>query len=503
MSTEIGNGSKLAIAIAGRSNVGKSSIIRALSGIESLDEVSPVASEDEMYPLTRAEIHPLGPVTIYDTDAHVPGDDRARAIKEGLYSVDVAVVVTDESGILDEERELTSLLLDRGIPCVMVFNKADIRRPSLADMEFCGSRGIRFVATSTEDGRGIERLKKSIMALAPEENMLDPVLARDLMGRGDFVVCVVSEDPVSPKGRLGLPKSQVIREILDVGGIAVIVKEGELYQTISGHKRRPALVVADSEPIKKVMDIIPRDVSLTTFPILFARHKGNLEQLVQGANAIDKLQDGDKVLIVEACPHHPKAEDLGNEMIPARIAGYTDRKIIFESKTGCGLPIDLSEYKLVVHCGACMQERADMLRRIRDCDRQQVPITNYGLAVAKVDGTLQRLIEPFFKDAAEERKELTGKINVYRGSNSQAMHLVVPAEIHPEKAVPFNLMYLFGDIEVTKKHIGFASLPFARGGQQKIRKFVEEHGYCFYKWPGRVLGADLGGLLDQDESNEE
>lgn len=498
MGAEALNGSRLAIAIAGRSNVGKSSIIRALSGVES-DNVSPVAQEDEMYPLTRAEIDPLGLVTIYDTDAHVPGDDRTRVIRDALYSVDVAVIVTDESGILAEERELTSLMLERGIPCVLVFNKADIRRPSLADMEFCGSRGIRFVATSTVDGRGIERLKKSIMALAPEENMLDPVLARDLMGKGDFVVCVVSEDPVLPKGRLGLPKSQVLREILDAGGIAVIVKEGELFQTISGHKRRPALVIADSQAVKKVLDIVPEDVSLTTFPILFARHKGNLEQLVQGANAIDTLQDGDRVLIVEACPHHPKAEDLGKEMIPSRIAGYTGHNIIFESKTGCGLPIDLTDYKLVVHCGACMADRADMLRRIRDCDRQHVPITNYGLAVAKVDGTLQRLIEPFFKDAVEEKKILTGKINVYRGSNSRAMHLVVPAEIHPEKAVPFNLMYLFGDIEVTKKHIGFSSLPFARGGQQKIRKFVEDQGFCFYKWPGRVLGADLGGLLDQEE----
>ncbi|WP_027721305.1 [FeFe] hydrogenase H-cluster maturation GTPase HydF [Maridesulfovibrio zosterae] len=498
MSAEVEKSPRLAIAIAGRSNVGKSSIIRALSGIES-DEISPVAHEDEMYPLTRTEIHPLGPVTIYDTDAHIPGDNRAKVIRDALYSVDVAVIVTDDSGIIDEERELTTLLLERGIPCVMVFNKADIRRPSLADMEFCGSRGIRFVATSTIDCRGIERLKKSIMALAPEENMLDPVLARDLMGKGDFVICVVSDDPVSPKGRLGLPKSQVLREILDAGGIAVIVKEEELFQTISGHKRRPALVIADSQAVKKVLDTVPDDISMTTFPILFARHKGNLEQLVQGANAIDNLRDGDRILIVEACPHHPKAEDLGKEMIPARIAGYTGRDIIFESKTGCGLPLDLSDYKLVVHCGACMADRADMLRRIRDCDRQQVPITNYGLAVAKVDGTLQRLIEPFFKNDTEEKQVRTGKINVYRGSNSRAMHLVVPAEIHPEKAVPFNLMYLFGDIEVTKQHIGFASLPFARGGQQKIRKFVEENGYCFYKWPGRVLGADLGGLLDHEE----
>ncbi len=502
MSPENDKSSRLAIAIAGRSNAGKSSIIRVLSGIGEDEDLSPVVTEDEMYPLTRTEIHPLGPVTIYDTDAHVPGDDKARLIKEALHSVDVAVVVTDEAGITDEERELTALLIERGIPCVIVFNKVDIRRPSLADMEFCGSRGLRFVATSTIDGRGIERLKKSIMALAPEDNLLDPVLAKDLIGKGDFVICVVSEDPVSPKGRLGLPKSQVLREILDVGGIAVIVKEGELFQTVSVQKRHPALVIADSQAVKKVLDIVPTDVPLTTFPILFARHKGNLEQLVQGANAIDNLKDGDKVLIVEACPHHPKAEDLGKEMIPARIAGYSGKKIFFESKTGCGLPLDLSSYQLVVHCGACMTERGDMLRRIRDCDRQQVPITNYGLAIAKVDGTLKRLIEPFFKDEVEEKKILTGKINVFRGSNSRAMHLVVPADIYPEKAVPFNLMYLFGDIDVTKKHIGFTSLPFARGGQQKIRKYVEKHGYCFYKWPGRVLGPDLGGMLEPEDKDD-
>ena len=498
MSSDIEKGSRLAIAIAGRSNAGKSSIIRALSGIEG-DEIIPVIEEDEMYPLTRTEIHPLGPVTIYDTDAHIPGDDKARLIKAALYSVDVAVVVTDESGITDEERAITTLLFERGIPCVMVFNKADIRRPSLADMEFCGSRGIRFVATSTVDRRGIERLKKSILALAPEENLLDPVLARDLIGKGDYVICAISDDSSSPKGRLGLPKSQVLREVLDVGGIAVLAKEGELFQTISGQKRRPALVIADWQAVKKVMDIIPEDVPLTTFPIIFARHKGNLEQLVHGANAIDLLEDGDRVLIVEACPHHPKAEDLGKEMIPARIADYSGKRITFESKTGCGLPLDLSNYRLVVHCGACMTDRADMLRRIRDCDRQQVPITNYGLAIAKVDGTLNRLIEPFFKEESADKNVATGKVNVFRGSNSKAMHLVVPDEIYPEKAVPFNLMYLFGDIDITKKSIGFSSLPFAKGGQQKIRKFVEKYGYCFYKWPGRVLGPDLGGMLEPDE----
>lgn len=496
-------GERLAIAIAGRGNVGKSSLIRALSGVQEL----PIESSnkpDDMYPLTRMELGSLGPVTVYDTDAHIPDDDESKAVRDALYSVDVAVIVTDEQGISPEERDITALLTERGVPCVMAFNKADIRRPSLADMEFCGSRGIRFVATSTVDGRGIDRLKKAILALAPEENMLDPVLARDLMGKGDFVVCVSSEDPVSPKGRLGLPKSQVLREILDVGGIAVIVKEGELYQTIAGQKRRPALVISDSQAVKKVFGIVPEDVPVTTFPILFARHKGNLEQLVRGANAIDELQDGDRVLIVEACPHHPTAEDLSKEMIPDRILGHTGKDIIFESKTGCGLPIDLEGYSLVVHCGACMTERADMLRRIRDCERQSVPITNYGLAVAKVEGVLKRLLQPFMRDVPEAKKpKPTGKVNVYRGSNSQAMYLVVPSEVYPEKVVPFNMMYLFGDVELTKEGIGFSSLPFARGGQQKIKKCVKEQGFCFYKWPGRVLGADLGQYFDLPEETAE
>ncbi|WP_034631850.1 [FeFe] hydrogenase H-cluster maturation GTPase HydF [Maridesulfovibrio bastinii] len=499
--SESSEGERLAIAIAGRGNVGKSSLIRSLSGIKEL----PLERENEkndMYPLTRMELGSLGPVTVYDTDAHAPDSDESKAVRNALYGVDVAVIVTDEQGITPEERDIISLLTERGVPCVMAFNKADIRRPSLADMEFCGSRGIRFVATSTVDGRGIDRLRKAVLALAPEENMLDPVLARDLMGKGDFVVCVVSEDPVSPKGRLGLPKSQVLREILDVGGIAVIVKESELYQTIAGQKRRPALVISDSQSVNKVFGLVPDEVPVTTFHILFARHKGNLEQLVRGANAIDDLKDGDKVLIVEACPHHPAAEDLSKEMIPDRIISRTGKKIIFESKTGCGLPLDLNSYSLVVHCGACMTERADMLRRIRDCERQNVPITNYGLAVAKVDGVLKRLLQPFMKDVPEINTRPTGMVNVYRGSNSQALYLVVPSEAYPEKIVPFNMMYLFGDVELTKDKIGFSSLPFARGGQQKIKKCVKENGFCFYKWPGRVLGADLGQFFDLPEEGE-
>lgn len=501
--SESTEGERLAIAIAGRGNVGKSTLIRSLSGVKESSEVQPSGKADDVYPLTKMELGSFGPVTVYDTDAHLPGSEEAKAVRNSLFAVDVAVIVTDEQGITTEERDLTALLTERGVPCVMAFNKADIRRPSLADMEFCGSRGIRFVATSTVDDRGIDRLRKAIVALAPEENMLDPVLARDLMSKGDFVVCVTSEDPVSPKGRLGLPKSQVLREILDVGGIAVIVKEGELYQTIAGQKRRPALVISDSQAINKVFGIVPEDVPVTTFPILYARHKGNLEQLVQGANAIDDLKDGDKVLIVEACPHHPAAEDLSKEMIPDRIIGRTGKNIIFESKTGCGLPLDLHSYSLVVHCGACMTERADMLRRIRDCERQNVPITNYGLAVAKVDGVLKRLLQPFMKDVPESNPNPSGKVNVYRGSNSQALYLVVPSNVYPEKIVPFNMMYLFGDVELTKDSIGFGSLPFARGGQQKIKKSVQENGFCFYKWPGRVLGSDLGQFFDLPESAED
>jgi len=223
----------------------------------------------------------------------------------------------------------------------------------------------------------------------------DPVLAGDLFNEGDWVVCVVPIDLAAPKGRLILPQVQVLREILDCDAVGVTVKEREIEETLSSMKRNPALVITDSQVVMSVAGDVPDDIPLTTFSTLFARYKGDLPSLVEGAKAIDSLQDGDTILMGEACSHHPVADDIGKVKIPRWIRQYSGKDINFVMYSGHDFPDDLSRFKLVIHCGACMLNRSEMLRRIKECQRSGVPVTNYGVAISKVQGVLDRVIRPF------------------------------------------------------------------------------------------------------------
>ncbi|MHC1791222.1 [FeFe] hydrogenase H-cluster maturation GTPase HydF [Solidesulfovibrio sp.] len=394
-------GVRLVITFVGRRNAGKSSLINAVTG-QDVAIVSDVAGTTTDPVAKPYELLPLGPVTLYDTagldDTGELGALRIAATKKVLWRTDIAVLVVDAAtGLGDPERQMIADIRKLDIPFLVVFNKTDLAAPAAADLSWCRAQGIRAVAACAAGGEGAVAVKEAVMGLAPAENLREPVLCGDLFAEGDTVVCVVPIDLAAPKGRLILPQVQVLREILDGDGIAVTVKDRELEAALSNLRRPPALVVTDSQVILKVAGDVPDDVPLTTFSTLFARYKGDLPTLAAGAAAIDRLRDGDTVLMAEACSHHAQADDIGRVKIPRWISQYTGRDVQFAMYTGHDFPDDLERFALVVHCGACMLGRMEMLRRIRECVRRGVPVTNYGVAISKVQGVLDRVLAPVLR----------------------------------------------------------------------------------------------------------
>lgn len=389
---------RCAIAIVGRRNVGKSSLINALTG-QDVAIVSSQAGTTTDAVAKPYELLPLGPVTFYDTagldDEGELGAQRMKATRKVLAKSDVAVVVCGENGVGSAEKKIVSELEAMKVPFLIVFNKADASFPSADDFAFCRSKNIRFVEVSARQNQNVDELKKAVIETVPADFKKDPLLAGDLFDEGDVVVLVVPIDLSAPKGRLILPQVQVLREILDRNAVAVVTKEDKLAQTLAGRKDKPALVITDSQVIRKVAATVPDDVRLTTFSILFARNKGDLGVMVDGARKIDSLRDGDKVLIAEACSHHVLSDDIGRVKIPNWLKQYTGRDLHFEFCQGGDFPENLEDYALVVHCGACMLNRVEMCRRLHECVRRGVPITNYGVAISKTQGVLDRVVAPF------------------------------------------------------------------------------------------------------------
>lgn len=391
-------GVRLVITFVGRRNAGKSSLINAVTG-QDVAIVSDFAGTTTDPVAKPYELLPLGPVTLYDTagldDTGELGALRMAATKKVLWRTDIAVLVVDAAtGLGDPERGMIADIRKLDIPFLIVFNKTDLAAPAAADLDWCRRQGLPTVGACAATGQGAVAVKEAVMALAPAESRREPVLCGDLFAEGDTVVCVVPIDLAAPKGRLILPQVQVLREILDGDGIAVTVKDRELEAALGNLRRPPALVVTDSQVILKVAGDVPDDVPLTTFSTLFARYKGDLAVLAAGAAAIDNLRDGDTVLMAEACSHHVQADDIGRVKIPRWISQYTGRDVRFEMHAGHDFPDDLERFALVVHCGSCMLGRMEMLRRIRECVRRGVPVTNYGVAISKVQGVLARVLAP-------------------------------------------------------------------------------------------------------------
>ncbi|QDR83079.1 [FeFe] hydrogenase H-cluster maturation GTPase HydF [Sporomusa termitida] len=396
---ETPKGSRLHIAIFGRRNAGKSSLINALTSQDiALVSAVPGTTTDPVY--KAMEILPLGPVMIIDTagidDVGDLGQLRVERTLQVLNKADLAIVVIEpEQGVTEFEQTLVQNIRKRGLPMAGVVNKSDIM-PVTAELidKYSALLALPLSSISAKNGQGIEELKRLLIRLAPD-NWEGPPVIGDLVSPGDTVVLVVPIDLAAPKGRLILPQVQTIRDLLDNDACAVIVKERELKEALAGLKSPPRLVVTDSQEFMKVGADTPPGIMLTSFSILMARHKGDLETLVAGAKAIGALQPGDKVLIAEGCTHHRQADDIGRVKIPRWLRQSVGSELDFDWFSGSSFPPDLKKYKLIVHCGACMLNRREMLYRLAMAREAGVPIVNYGLLIAQVHGILYRALEPF------------------------------------------------------------------------------------------------------------
>jgi [FeFe] hydrogenase H-cluster maturation GTPase HydF/[FeFe] hydrogenase H-cluster radical SAM maturase HydE len=390
--------SRLHIAFFGRRNVGKSSLLNALTR-QQVSIVSPVAGTTTDPVEKPMELLPLGPVLFIDTagidDEGALGALRVQKTRQVLDRTDLGLVVAEAGRWSGFEEDILSELLSRNIPAIVVFNKADAARPEAALAASLAGRKLRVVETSAIDGGGVADLRQALLDLAPADFINSPPILGDLVGPGELALLVVPIDKEAPKGRLILPQVQAIRDLLDSDAFCLVVKERELRAALDRLKSPPRLVVTDSQAFLKVAADTPRGVPLTSFSILMARAKGDLPSLARGAAAIGRLRTGDRVLVAEACSHHPIGEDIGRVKIPRWLTQYVGGKLCFDHAQGHDFPADLTPYKLVIHCGGCMFNRREMLSRMLRCARAGVPITNYGLAIAYSLGIFERALEPF------------------------------------------------------------------------------------------------------------
>lgn len=380
-------GERIHIGFFGRRNAGKSSLLNAVTGQELA-----VVSETEgttTDPVYKAmELLPLGPVMLIDTpgfdDEGALGEQRVKKTRQVLEKADIAVLVTDASeGMTACDEELIALFKEREISYIIVSAKSD-----KAD----GKNHIMgAIEVSAKTGTGIHELKEKLAAMLPDRE--ERHLAADLVKPMDTVVLVVPIDSAAPKGRLILPQQQTIRDLLEAGAVTVVVRESELARTLAKFKEKPAFVITDSQAFEEVAAIVPADIPLTSFSILMARYKGFLDIAVEGVKAIDGLKDGDRVLIAEGCTHHRQCDDIGTVKIPRFLKKYTGKDLVIETSSGTGFPEDLTSYALVIHCGGCMLNEREVLRRMRFAKKQGVPVTNYGIAIAQMKGILGRSIE--------------------------------------------------------------------------------------------------------------
>ena len=388
---ETPKGERLHIAFFGKRNAGKSSLINAFTGQE-LSIVSDTKGTTTDPVLKAMELLPLGPVMIIDTpgidDEGELGSLRVQKAMQVIRKTDVMVIVTDCTLPLDEtEQQLISLAVAQKIPYVIAYNKSDLPHPTSAEQEAA-------VFTSSVSGEGIDALKQQIISVASPKNEERHIVA-DLLSPGDFVVLVVPLDKAAPKGRLILPQQQTIRDILEAGASAIVCRDSELDATLHKLGTAPRMVITDSQVFHKVDSVVPQAIPLTSFSILMARYKGDLSQVIEGVSALSALKDGDSILIAEGCTHHRQCEDIGTVKLPRLLKKVTGKDITFHTSSGNEFPEDLSGYKLVIHCGGCMLPAREVLYRMKCASDQNIPITNYGIAIAYLQGILQRSISMF------------------------------------------------------------------------------------------------------------
>lgn len=389
---------RLHIGIFGRRNAGKSSILNALTqqDVSIVSEVAGTTTDPVEKPM---ELLPLGPVLFIDTAGiDDEGDLGAKRVTKTLAvfdRTDLGVIVTSFNIWGEYELSLMEEFKKRGIPFIVVFNKTDIAPENHDITAQLDSVKVKYVLTSATGFEGISDLRQLILKTAPADYIERPAILADLVGPGEMAVLVVPIDKEAPKGRLILPQVQSIRDLLDHNAFCLVVRETELSEVLSRLNKPPKLVVTDSQAFEKVGADTPADIPLTSFSILFARFQGDLTEMVRGAMAIDKLKPNDKVLIAEACSHHPIEEDIGTVKIPKWLNNRVGGELNFDYTRGHDFPKNIKEYKLIIHCGACMWNRRSMLSRIMKADQAGVPITNYGLTIAYSLGIFERALQPF------------------------------------------------------------------------------------------------------------
>ena len=397
-------GERLIIAIIGKRNAGKSSLINALVGqeIAIVSEIPGTTTDpvDKHY-----ELLPLGPVTFYDTagvdDTGKLGQKRVQATKKILYRADIAIFVSDGKPFTEAELTMIDKIIGMELPMLVVFNKSDIIEANPKNVDFCLRKSLPYVSVSCVTKDGISECKDKLINLAPQILKENRIIAADLVNPQNNVILVTPIDSSAPKGRLILPQVQTLRDLLDRNCVVTVVKETELKSALENTKEPPSLVITDSQVIDLVAEIVPKEIPLTTFSILFARYKGELDILLEGINRLKSLKDGDKIFIAEACSHHIQKDDIGRVKIPNWMSSFSNKALTFEVYAGHDFPDNLEEYAVCVHCGGCMITAMEMNRRIMECHRRGVPITNYGLTISLLKGVLDRTIQPLMKEKKE------------------------------------------------------------------------------------------------------
>lgn len=382
---------RLHIGVFGKTNVGKSSLINKITG-QDVSIVSEIAGTTTDVVEKSMELLPVGPVTFLDTagldDKTELGEKRVEKTLKILDRTDIAVIVCEPDNFDHYEKELISKLDKLNIPYIVIVNKTDINDKRLDNIE-----NVLYISAKNDNDITF-KFKNELIKLLPDDFVNPPKIVGDLVPEKSTVMMVVPIDKEAPKGRLILPQVQTLRDLLDSNCLVYTVKDTELEQALSNLKKPPALVITDSQAFKKVSEIVPKNIPLTSFSILFARLKGDLNEFIKGAKAVDNLQDGDKVLILESCTHHAIEDDIGKVKIPNLLRKKTGKDLIFEHFSGHDFP-EIKDYKLIIHCGACMTNRREVLSRILKANAQNVPITNYGIVISYCLGIIDRAIKPF------------------------------------------------------------------------------------------------------------
>jgi [FeFe] hydrogenase H-cluster maturation GTPase HydF len=393
-------GFRVHIGLFGRRNVGKSSLLNAITrqSVSIVAEQAGTTTDPVEKPM---ELLPLGPVLFIDTagidDVGTVGDLRVKKTRSAFDRTDMAVLITDgqwgefEQGILDE-------FTRREVPLIAVFNKVDLREPPADVVAMLDEREIPRVRTIASEREGILDFRQALLDAAPPELLQTPMIAADLVGPGGLAVLVVPIDKEAPKGRLILPQVQTIRDLLDGDACCMVAKDTDLPDALARLREAPGLVITDSQAFAQVATDTPPEVPMTSFSILFARLKGDLATQAEGAAAVEGLRPGDRILVAEACSHHPIEDDIGRVKIPRWLEEYVGGSLEFTTVQGHDFlddPEELAQYKLVIHCGACVHNRREMLTRLMRCRDAGVPITNYGVIIAHTHGIIERALAPF------------------------------------------------------------------------------------------------------------